>query len=154
MPRRRPTPKRLQRLINWYPPFLFSGIRLVEISDDWSFARVRLRSGRLTRNYVGTHFGGSLFAMCDPFWMIMIMERLGPAYIVWDKAAEIDFLKAVSEPVFAEFRLDAARVESLRAQADRDGKALQWFEVTVATAAGEPVARVRKQIYVRGKAPG
>ena len=28
-------------------------------------------------NYVGTHFGGSLFAMTDAFYMLMVMAKLG-----------------------------------------------------------------------------
>lgn len=153
MPRRSLSPARLKRLINWYPPFLFSGIRLLAIAEDWSFARVRLKSGRFNRNYVGTHFGGSLFAMCDPFWMIMVMERLGPDYVVWDKAGEIEFVRALREPVYAEFHLDDARIADLRERAEPGGKVLEWFEVTVASAGGEIAARVRKQIYLRRKMP-
>lgn len=151
MPAHAITPRRLRWLLNLYPPFLCSGIHVESIAADWSRARVRLASGRLTRNYVGTHFGGSLFAMCDPFWMIMLLQRLGPDYIVWDKAGEIDFIKAVREPVWAEFALDTATVEALRARAEGNQRVLHWFETEITTADGQTVARVRKQIYVRAK---
>jgi acyl-coenzyme A thioesterase PaaI-like protein len=64
-------------MVNWWPPYLFSGVRVLEIADDWSSARVRLRMHWYNRNYVGTHFGGSLFAMSDPFWMLLVMNTLG-----------------------------------------------------------------------------
>ena len=76
-----------------WPPFLFTGIRVVRLDDDFRFARVELRQHWYNRNYVGTHFGGSLFAMTDPFWMVLLMQRLGDGYRVWDQAAEIRFEK-------------------------------------------------------------
>ena len=87
------TPRGLHRVLRWWPPFVFSGIRVLEIADDWSSARIELRRRWYTANYVGTHFGGSLFAMTDPFWMLMVIHALGRDYIVWDKAGEIEFLK-------------------------------------------------------------
>src|SRR3546814_10591719 len=81
----------LRRVLNVWPPFLFAGIRVRTISDDYRHARVELRQRWYNRNFVGTHFGGSLFAMTDPFWMIMTMQALGDGYIVWDKAATIEF---------------------------------------------------------------
>ena len=71
----RMTPKRLKLWVNWWPPFLFSGVRLLDISDDWRNARVRLKLRWYNRNYVGTQFGGLLFAMTDPYWMIMVDRK-------------------------------------------------------------------------------
>lgn len=70
-------PVRLRRMINLWPPFLFTGIRVLDIGADWRSARVRLRKRWYNSNYVGVHFGGSLFAMTDPFWMILVKECLG-----------------------------------------------------------------------------
>ena len=108
------TPRRLRRVLRWWPPFVFSGIRVLEIADDWSSARIELRRRWYTANYVGTHFGGSLFAMTDPFWMILVMETLGRDYVVWDKAADIEFIKAVREPVYAQIRVDPVAIAELR----------------------------------------
>ena len=144
-------PRSLRRFVNWWPPFLFSGIRLLELADDWRFARVRLKLGRFNRNYVGTHFGGSLFSMTDPFWMILIMECLGRDYIVWDKAGEISFVRPGREDVFAEFRVEEAVLDELRAATANGEKLLRWFATDVKTAKGEIVAQVRKQLYIRRK---
>jgi acyl-coenzyme A thioesterase PaaI-like protein len=141
----------LRRVFRIWPPFVFTGIRIEHWSDDWRHARVRLGLGWYSRNFVGTQFGGSLFAMTDPFWMIMTMQSLGPGYIVWDKAGAIDFVAPGREPVFAEFRLDDAVLDEIRAATAGGDKYLRWFETEVKTAGGEVVARVRKQIYVRRK---
>lgn len=154
MARRPTTPRSTRRMVNWWPPYLFSGVRLLELADDWSSARVRLRLRFFNRNYVGTHFGGSLFAMSDPFWMLLVMNSLGREYVVWDKAAEIDFVSPGRGDVFAEFKLTQDRLEEIR-ELTRDGdKALVWFENEVAAADGTIVARVRKQLYVRRKPVG
>lgn len=141
----------LRRYMNFWPPFLFSGIRVARISDDFRHARVELRQRWFNRNYVGTHFGGSLFAMTDPFWMIQMMRRLGPGYLVWDQAGEIRFEKPGRGTVVAEFDLTDEVVEEVRAAAESGEKVLRWFEVPVRDAAGDTVATVRKQIYVRKK---
>jgi acyl-coenzyme A thioesterase PaaI-like protein len=142
---------RLRRVVNLWPPFLFSGIRVEAWDDDWRYARVRLKLRWYNRNYVRTHFGGALFAMADPFWMIMVIEALGRDYIVWDKAGAIDFVAPGREDVFAEFRLDDAVLDEIRAATAAGDKCLRWFEVEVRTGAGELVARVRKQLHVRRK---
>jgi len=141
----------LRRILNLWPPFLFSGIRVTQVDADWRHARVELRMRPWNRNYVGTHFGGSLFAMTDPFWMIMVKERLGRDYMVWDKAAEIEFVKPGRGTVHAEFRLDEAALDELRAATADGGKTLRWFGVDVIDGTGETVARIRKQVYVRRK---
>ena len=141
----------LRRVMNVWPPFLFGGIRVLEIADDWRYARVRLKLAWYNRNYVGSHFGGNLFSMTDPFWMILVLECLGRDYIVWDKAGEIAFVKPGREDVFAEFRVDDALLHELRAATAQGDKVLRWCETQVKTAAGEVVAVVRKQLYVRRK---
>ena len=142
-----------RHILNWWPPFLFTGIRVVRLDDDFRFARVELRQHWYNRNYVGTHFGGSLFAMTDPFWMVLLMNRLGDGYRVWDQAGEIRFEKPGRGTVHAQFALDDATVDAIRDAAASGGKVLHWFETAILDGDGEVVARVRKQVYVRRK-PG
>ena len=147
------TPRRLRRVLRWWPPFVFSGIRVLEIADDWSSARIELRRRWYTANYVGTHFGGSLFAMTDPFWMILVMETLGRGYTVWDKAADIEFIKAVREPVYAQIRVDPVAIAELRSAMASGFFFMGTAATEIYTAAGELVARSRKQLHVRLKRP-
>lgn len=154
-----PSARAVRRVMNLWPPFLFSGIRVLEIADDWRYARVVLRKRWYNGNYVGSHFGGSLFAMTDPFWMIPMLRCLGSDYIVWDKAAEIEFIAPGREDVFAEFHIDDAMLDEIRAATAGGEKYLRWCETEIRTAGGELIARARKQLYVRlkqrpGAAPG
>jgi acyl-coenzyme A thioesterase PaaI-like protein len=141
----------MRRILNLWPPFLCNGIRVTGIASDWRSARVELRSRPWNRNYVGVHFGGNLFSMTDPFWMLLTMHALGSDYIVWDQAGTIEFLKPGRGTVRAGFELDDATLDRLR-EATADGaKHLHWFETDVVDASGDVVARVRKQVYVRRK---
>jgi acyl-coenzyme A thioesterase PaaI-like protein len=141
----------LRHGLNLYPPLLFAGIRVEELSPDFRRARVRLAHWRATRNYVGTQFGGSLFAMTDPFWMMMVMRNLGDDYIVWDRAAEIDFIAPARSAVTCEFVLEPEVLDDLRRQAAGGRKVLRWFDCIVTDSSGQVVTRVRKQLYVRLK---
>ncbi|GAA1161149.1 acyl-coenzyme A thioesterase PaaI-like protein [Kitasatospora gansuensis] len=140
-----------RRGINLWPPFLFAGIRVLAVSPDFRSAKVRLRLRWFNRNWVGTHFGGSIFAMTDPFWMLLVMQNLGPGYVVWDAAAEIEFVSPGRGDVFAEFVLTEDRLTEIRELTAEGKKALVWFHTEVLAADGSVVAKLRKQVYVREK---
>lgn len=142
---------RLRWLMNIWFPFLFSGIRIKTFSDDFRYVKVQLSSHWYNKNYVCTHFGGSLFAMTDPFWMIMILRNMGSEYVVWDKAAEIEFVKPGRGLVTAEFKLEETILDELRNAAAGNEKVLRWFDIVVLDSYGDLVAKVRKQVYVRQK---
>lgn len=141
----------MRHLLNIWPPFLFTGIHVAAIADDFRHARVELRMRPWNRNYVGTHFGGSLFAMTDPFWMLLVMSALGDDYIVWDQAGDIRFIAPGRGNVIADFVLEEGWLNEIRSSAQSGAKHLQWFETVIADTDGNPVAQVRKQLYIRRK---
>ncbi|BDG08894.1 DUF4442 domain-containing protein [Anaeromyxobacter paludicola] len=142
-------PPRFLKLLSLYPPYLGAGVRVLQAEADLSRVEVEMRLTRWNRNFVGTHFGGSLYSMCDPFFMIMLMSRIGPRYVVWDKAAEVEFVRPGRGTVRAVFELPAQRVEEIRRGADEGRKVLPRFTVVVRDLEGQPVARVEKTLYVR-----
>jgi acyl-coenzyme A thioesterase PaaI-like protein len=144
--------RQLEKGMKWWPPFLGAGIRVKSLSDDFRDAVVELKLGRLNRNAVGTHFGGSLYAMTDPFFAIMLMHHLGGEYLVWDKSGHIEYVAPGRGTVRARFVLTEQRVADIRAQAAGGEKVLPEFQVEVRHAeSGELVALVRKTLYVRLK---
>ncbi len=147
------TPRRLRFLLNFYGPYLGAGIKVTHIAPDWRELRISLKLHWYNRNAVGTHFGGSLYSMVDPHFMLLLMKRLGPAYIVWDKSAAIDFIRPVKGPVHAVFRISAEDEERIREQTENGDKYLPEFEVRILDDDEQTVAVVRKVLYVRKKAP-
>jgi hypothetical protein len=138
----------MMRLLSLYPPYLGAGIR-VKASPDLRTFEVRMKIRWWNRNYVATHFGGSLYSMCDPFFMLILVEALGPGYVVWDKAASIRFLRPGRGTVHATFHIPLVRIEEIRAAAEARGKVEPTFQVNVLDEAGEVVAEVEKLLYVR-----
>jgi acyl-coenzyme A thioesterase PaaI-like protein len=140
----------LRRWMNIWPPFLFSGIRIVSISDDFREAVIELRDRKLNMNYVGVHFGGAIFAMTDPFHMLLTINLLGRGYVVWDKAARIEYLKPGKGTLRAHFKITDDMLADVRANTPNDGdRYFPEWPVDVLNAEGETVARAFKTLYIR-----
>lgn len=144
--------RRMLRLMNLWPPLLGAGIRVVRMDAAMREIDVEMRMRRWNRNYVGAHFGGSLFAMTDPFYMMMVMENLGQGFVVWDKAASIRFRRPGKGTVRAEFRLAEERLEEIRSAVERDGRVDARFVVEVKDEGGVVVAEVERVLYCATKA--
>ncbi len=144
-------PSVFARLWSLWPPFLGAGIRVDRISEDFREIDVSMNLTLRNANYVGTHFGGSLYAMTDPFYMTMIMQNLGKGYVVWDQAATVHFVKPGRGRVYAEFRLSESDIEEIvqSVQTSESKKTLWRREVRVFGSTGELVATVDKVVYVR-----
>ena len=140
------------RLINLWPPFLGAGIRVTRMAPGWREIDVEMKLRRWNRNYVGTHYGGSLYSMTDPWFMLMLIENLGRDYIVWDKSASIRFRKPGRGLVRASFRLSNEQIQEIREALLAAEKIDRTFTVEVKDESGTVIAEVQKQIQVRRKA--
>lgn len=139
----------LEKHINFYPPLFGAGIHAHKI--DERTIRVDLKLTPLNRNILGIHFGGSLYAMCDPWFMLILVRLLGSDYIVWDKSASIQFLKTGRGTVTATFHIPPERVDEIRMAADRGEKVEPTFTVDVVDDQKQVTAHVEKLLYVRKK---
>ena len=144
-------PRLLRWRLNLYPPYLGAGIRVHHLARDFRDIRVSMNLRWYNRNYVGTHFGGSLYAMTDPFFMLMLIQNLGREYIVWDKASAIEFVNPGRGRVHAHFELTQDRIDRICKQAAVKSKILPQFVVAVRDDQDEVVAQVTKTLYVRRK---
>ncbi len=145
---------KLIKKINMYPPYLGMGISVKSFREDFTRFEVELRAKWYNRNLFGTHFGGSLYSMSDPFFVFIITMNFGSGYIVWDKSATIDFLKPAKGTILGIFEISKDRLDQIRAEVDDLGKNTYHFEADLVDEAGQAVARVRKEVYVRSKAVG
>jgi hypothetical protein len=139
--------------MNLWPCYRGTGGRVTFIASDWREVRVRLPLSWRTRNYVGTIFGGSLYAAVDPFFMIMLMENLGPGFVVWDKAASVRFRKPGRSVLSASFRLDEAELAEIRRLLLEQPKVDRSYLVQVVDATGQVHAEVEKVIHISLRRP-
>jgi Domain of unknown function (DUF4442) len=157
--------QRLKLILNWWPPFWGAGIKVMEIRPDFRYARVQLGLRWYNQNYVGVHFGGSLYAMCDPFYMLLLINvlnntngskgigistRRGGEFIVWDKAAKIEYMKPGSGTVTAEFHITDDILENIY-KMKPDSKQLIDLFVNVTDEKGDIVAKLVKTEYIKRK---
>ncbi|HBD09116.1 MAG TPA: tetrameric acyl-CoA thioesterase [Syntrophobacteraceae bacterium] len=138
-------------LLNIYPPYWGTGIVVKKISPDYKEIIVQMKMKWYNRNYVGTHFGGSLYAMTDPFFMLMLIQILGNEYIVWDKGAHIDFIKPGHGTLTAKFTINDEQIDDIFNNTLSGNKYLPQFSVDITNEFNETVARVNKLLYVRKK---
>ena len=141
----------LKFLLNIYPPYLGTGIFVKNISKDYREIIVKMKRKWYNSNYVKTHFGGSLYAMTDPFYMLMLIKNLGNDYVVWDKSANIDFVKPGIDTVTARFLITDDHLKIILKNTEKGQKYFQEFEVKIEDENNELVALVTKILYIRKK---
>ncbi len=134
---------------NLWPCYWGTGASVTHIAPDWSEVRVRLPRSWRTRNYVGTIFGGSMYAAIDPFFMVMLINRLGPGYEVWDKSATVRFRKPGRTTLTARMAIPDGEEAAIR-EALREARSVdRTYRVELVDAAGVVHAHVDKVIFVR-----
>ncbi|ALS97161.1 DUF4442 domain-containing protein [Lacimicrobium alkaliphilum] len=138
-------------MINCYPPYLGTGIRVSKVTPDYRFLQVEMPLRWYNRNYVGTHFGGSLSSMADPFYMLMLINNLGPDYIVWDQAGSIEYRKPGRGRVKAVFEISQELLDEIRQQTVGGEKFIKPLTVDITDEAGDVVAHVSRTLYFRRK---
>ncbi len=134
------------RLVRWrfnfLPAYRRTGARITYVAADWREVRIKLPLNWSTRNYVGTTFGGSMYAAVDPVYMIMLMKLLGPRYIVWDKAAAIRFKKPARKTLYAQFTLDGDDIDNIRVELDHKPKLDRVYHVELVDSTGQVHASI------------
>ncbi len=145
------TVNKIKRLLNLYPPYLGAGIKVEFVRDDWKEMHVSMKLKWYNRNIVGTHFGGSLYSMIDPHLMLMLMNLLGDDYIIWDKSAEIEFIKATKNKVISKMRITDDDIREIKINVEKNKKYLADFIVEIKDEEGSLIAKAKKIIYVRKK---
>lgn len=134
-----------------FPAYVGTGGWVQYVADDLKEIRVKLPLSFRTRNYVGTIFGGSLYASIDPFYMIMLMTNLGKDYVVWDKAANIRFKKPGRETLFANFLITDEELSEIKKILEIQDKVDRIYNVELVNKEGVVHAAIEKTIYIAKK---
>ena len=138
-------------MISWYPPYWGTGICVKRQGPDQLNFHVSMKHRFYNTNYVGVHFGGSLYSMADPFFMLILMEKLGTSYLVWDKSAKIHFKRPGTGIVSTLFKIDEDQVGRIREIVEREGKYEPMFTAEIKNEKGVVVAVVEKTLWVKKK---
>ncbi len=145
------SPRTVLKLISFWPPYLASGIKVSYIDEKCSYVKVEMKQTKYNTNYVGTHFGGSLYSMCDPFYMFIMIAQLGKSYIVWDQAATIKFIKPGRGKVTASFHIAEDEIKKIKSDAKKGDPLKPVFKTYIFDEQGDKVALVTKTLYIKKK---
>jgi acyl-coenzyme A thioesterase PaaI-like protein len=141
---------RLERFaFNFFPAYFGTGARITFISSDWREVRVSVPLSLRTRNYVGVIFGGSIYGAVDPIYMLMLMKNLGRAYVVWDRAATVRFLRPGRSTLRARFELPLEELDAIRQALAHRRSLDRHYTIRLVDEDGVVCAEVEKTIYVR-----
>jgi acyl-coenzyme A thioesterase PaaI-like protein len=133
--------------MNFYPPFVGAGIRVVDVSSDLRAIHVEMKLRTWNLNFMGTQFGGSLYSMTDPFFCLMLIANLPKEAVVWDKAASIRFRRPGKGTVHARFKLETERLETVRQELETQGKSEPVFQLQIVDDEGMLIAEVEKTVH-------
>ncbi len=138
-----------KKLINFYPPFLGAGIRIKEYAKEGNSYLVEMKLRWYNRNVAGTHFGGSLYAMCDPFFVFAAYSYFGDGYIIWDKSASIEYVRPGIGTVSALFEIPIDRLIEMKTEVDNEGRKTFHFKAEILDTKNRVVSKVNKEIYIK-----
>jgi hypothetical protein len=141
----------LLKLMRFWPPFLGAGIRVKNFNKEYTLITVQMKIYFWNKNYVGTHFGGSLYSMTDPFYMLMLLHALGREYIVWDKSASIRYKKPARGTVYAQFQITDEQIKNIKTNLNEAPKTESEFMVEIKDEVGEVIAEVKKILHISKK---
>ncbi|GAA3631364.1 DUF4442 domain-containing protein [Flavivirga jejuensis] len=125
--------------------------KIIEVSEDLMYVKIKIPLSIKNKNYVGSIFGGSLFSATDPIYMIQLMHILGDHYIVWDKDATIKYKRPAKENVYAEFSFSSEEIETIKAQVAKKGELNLIKTAHIVNKERVVFAEVIKTIYVADK---
>lgn len=143
------TPHFLKLRLNTYAPYIGAGIKIDHISLDQGLCVVSMELTTLNKNIVGTQFGGSLYSMVDPFYMLMLMHQLGSNYVVWDKSSHIDFIAPGNSRVTARMKIPSTEVITIQELAKDGEPVFREYKVDIVDDQQKLIATVTKTLYIR-----
>jgi len=143
--------RRFRWLFNFFPAYRGTGGRVIYISDDFHEVKVKLPLNWRTRNYVGTIYGGSIYASIDPIYMLMLMHIIGDDYVVWDKAAKIRFKKPGRETLYADFSLTPEEIAEIKRLAETEKSIDRVYNLELKDKNGVVHAFIEKTLYISKK---
>lgn len=143
------TPYLLKLRINTYAPYIGAGIKIDHINLDQGLCVVSMGLNSLNKNIVGTQFGGSLYSMVDPFYMLMLMHQLGSSYVVWDKSSHIEFIAPGNSKVTARMKIPSSEIITIQELAKDGDPVFREYSVDIVDDQQKVIATVTKTLYIR-----
>ena len=136
---------------NWSPMYRRTTAKIVDVSDDLLYIKIRLKLNWKNRNYAGTMFGGSMLAATDPIYMIQLLQILGDQYIVWDKAVDAKYKKPGKGTIYGEFIFTKEEIDSIKKTGHEKNQMDLTKTMSLVDAEKNIIATFNKTLYIADK---
>lgn len=120
-------------------------------SGDSTEVHVRIRRSIWTYNYVGTIFGGSMFSATDPFYMLMLYRIFSDDFVIWDRSAQIKFIKPSKVTLFTRYSLSQDILDSIKKEVSEKGENNYLFKIELLDCQGAIYALIERTVYIATK---
>lgn len=125
--------------------------KLIEVSDDLHFVKIRMKLNWKNKNYAGTIFGGSMLAATDPIYMIQLIQILGNDYVVWDKAVEARYKKPAKTTIYGEFHFSKEEIDTIKQQVATNNEIDILKTMNLVDTEQNIIATFNKTLYIADK---
>ena len=139
-------------LFNLSPMYKRSCGKIIFASEDLHVVKIKIPLSYKNKNYVGSIFGGSLFAATDPIYMIQLMQILGKDYVVWDKKTDIKFRRPAYQHAFATFEFTTAEIEEIIQKVQSENEIDYTKKLYITDNNGTIFTDLDKTLYISSKA--
>jgi hypothetical protein len=137
-----------RRRFELYPPFLLMRVKVLELADDWSMARIRLPLNWVSANAAGNMFGGYQACLADPVPALACLKRF-PGYRVATQRLSLDFIRTGNSDLILQFDFPPAQAQAIAAELDSHGRATPCFEMRYLRADGQICTRIKNSVAIR-----
>ena len=138
-------------LLNTWPPLRKQGIQVTNINKSLTRMDVQLKSKWFNQSAAFAIFGGSLYTMTEPFYMLLFLGHIGNDHIVWDKSGLITFTSPARKTINVTFEITPAQIKDIVERCEDGAPILKTFNVDLIDTSGKLVAQVEKVVYIRKK---
>ena len=125
--------------------------KIIFASEDLHVVKIKIPLSYKNKNYVGSIFGGSLFAATDPIYMIQLMQILGKDYVVWDKKTDIRFKRPAYENAFATFEFTGLEIEEIKQKVQAENEIDYTKILHITDKNGTIFTELDKTLYISTK---
>jgi len=139
-----------RRRFELYPPYFLMRIKVIELAQDWSMARIRLPLNRVSANAAGNMFGGYQAALADPVPALACLKKF-PGYRVATKKLEIDFIRVGNTSLMLHFDFDEKISRTIEQQLNEKNRATPCFTMSFVREDGKVCTRIKNTVAIRPK---
>jgi len=92
-----------------------------------------------------------MYGAVDPIYMVMLIQLLGPEYVVWDKDATVHFKRPGRSTLYACLMLEAQEIDAIKVELTQCSSLERTYQVNLIDSEGMIRASITKTIFIRRK---